>query len=110
MALTTGINEVTSGTRASKEFVFQGGGIGYMVTDAPNTTPDWDLQVELPDGTWVRVNANGKQVDSAKPYDTLVVPAGTYRLHCDSTVAGNFTPVSLFWCYVPQSMRDAALY
>ena len=104
MALTTSINEVTSGTRASKEFKFRGGAMGYMVTDAPNTTPDWDLQVELPDGTWVRVNANGK------PYDTLTVPAGTYRLHCDSTVAGNYTPVSLFWCYVPQSMRDAALY
>ena len=51
MALTTGINEVTSGTRASKEFDFRGGGIGYMVIDVPNTTPDWDLQLQMPDDT-----------------------------------------------------------
>ena len=110
MALVSGFQEVTSGERASEEFDFRGGGIGYAVTDAPNATPDWDLQIKLPDDTWARVHPNSKQIDSAKSYDTLVVPAGTYRLHCDNATASNYTPVSLFWCYVPQSMRDAALY
>lgn len=112
MALTTGMNEVTSGERASDTFRFEGGQIGYMVSGATSTgTPDWDLQILLPDGvTWHRVHANSKQVDSAKAYDTLTVPAGTYRLHCDTTTTTHFADVELFWCYVPQTMRDAALY
>ena len=110
MAISTGFREVTSGARASEEFIFEGGGIGYMVTDVPNTTPDWDLQVELPDGTWARVHGNSDQIDSAKPYDTLTVPAGNYRLHCDNATAANYTPVKLYYAYIPQTMRDAALY
>ena len=111
MALKMGFQEVTSGVRASETFVFQGGGIGYLVVGATSTgTPDWDLQIQLPDDSWERVHANSKQVDSAKQYDTLVVPAGTYRLHCDTTTTTHFADVELFWCYVPQTMRDAALY
>lgn len=110
MALVSGFQEVTSGDRESQEFDFAGGGIGYMVTGVPNTTPDWDLQVQLPGGEWGRVNANGDQVDSAKPYDHLVVPAGKYRLRCDNATAANYTPVKLYWCYIPQTMQDAALY
>ena len=110
MALTSGFQDVTSGERASLPFRFEGGGIGYLVTDAPNTTPDWDLQIQLPDDSWERVNANSKQIDSAKQYETLIVPAGTYRLHCDNATVGNYSGVSLFWSYVPQTMRDAAIF
>ena len=110
MALVTGFQEVTSGERESLAFDFQGGAIGYIVTDVPNTSPDWDLQVQLPGGDWERVHANGDQVDSAKPYDHLVVPAGRYRLRCDSSTAANYTPVKLFYAYIPQTMQDAALY
>ena len=110
MAVVSGLQEVTSGERASDTFFFEGGGIGYMVIDVPTTTPDWDLQIQLPDDTWHRVNANNKQIDQGKPYDSLTVPAGTYRLHCDSATASNYTPVSLFWMYVPQSMQDAAIF
>ena len=110
MALTTGINVVTSAERSSLEWDFQGGGIGYMVADTPGTTPNWDLQIQLPDDTWVRVHATGKQIDQGKPYDTLSVPAGRYRIYCDTTTPAQYTGVSLFWFYIPQSMRDAALY
>ena len=110
MALTTGIQEVTSAERSSLEWDFQGGQIGYMVNDTPGTTPNWDLQINLPGDTWQRVHANGKQIDQAKRYDTLSVPAGRYRLHCDTATPAQYTGVSLFWAYVPASMRDAALY
>ena len=71
MALVTGLQEVTSSERATQTFSFQGGGIGYMVTGAPNTAPYWDLEIQLPDDTWIRVHAASKQVDSAKPFDML---------------------------------------
>ena len=110
MAVKSGFQTITSGERASKEFVFQGGRIGYAVVDVPNATPDWDLEVKLPSDDWVRVHGNSNQIDSAKPYDTLIVPAGTYRLNCDTTTEAHHTPVKLYWAYVPGNLRDAALY
>ena len=111
MAVVTGFFEVTSGERASEEFYFGGGNCGYMVIDAPNATPDWDLQLKLPDDTWQTMNTSGNQIDSAKPYDnTSNMPAGTYRIHCDNATAANYTPVKLYWCYVPMGMADAALF
>ena len=112
MAFKTGFQEVTSGVRASETFAFQGGGIGYMVVGATSTgTPDWDLEILLPDGTtWQRVHANSGQIDSAKPYGTLTVPSGTYRLHCDTTTVAHYEDVQLFWAYVPRTMQDATLF
>ena len=112
MAVVTGMQEITSGELASEQFDFGGGRCGYMVLDVPNTTPEWDLEF-LPPGatTWQQINASSDHVDSAKAYDsTGNLPAGRYRLHCDNTVAGNYTPVKLFWCYVPATMADAALF
>ena len=112
MAVVTGMQEITSGERASEGFDFNGGRCGYMVIDVPNTTPDWDLEMLPPGATsWQKMNANSDQVDSAKAYDsTGSLPAGRYRLHCDTTVVANYSPVSLFWCYVPATMADAALF
>ena len=112
MAVVTGFFEVTSGERASAEFDFQGGRCGYMVLDVPNGTPDWDLELLPPGATsWQKMNASGNEIDNAKAYDsTGNLPAGKYRLHCDSTTAANYTPVKLFWCYVPATMQDAAIF
>ena len=111
MAVVTGFQDVTSGERASEEFDFGGGRCGYMVVDVPNTTPDWDLQMQLPDDTWQNIGVANNQVDSAKPYASIAnLPAARFRLHCDNATAGNYTPVSLYWCYVPIGMQDAALF
>ena len=112
MAVVVGFNDITSGERASVEFDFRGGRCGYLVTDTPNTTADWDLEILLPgQTTWKRLGSNADQIDNGKPYDSQDnLPAGRYRLHCDDTGASNYTPVSLFWCYVPQTMHDAALF
>ena len=111
MAVVTGFFEVTSGERASEEFDFGGGNCGYMMQGVTSTTPDWDLQLKLPDDTWQTMNTAGNQVDSAKPYDnTGNLPAGRYRLHCDNTTAAFHTNAKLYWCYVPVGMHDAALF
>ena len=111
MAVVTGFFEVTSGERASEEFDFGGGNCGYMVIDAPNVTPDWDLQMKLPNDTWLTMNTAGNQIDSAKPYDnTGNMPAARFRIHCDTNTASHYTPVKLYWCYVPVGMHDAALF
>ena len=111
MAINKAWNDVSSGVRASEEFYFEGGRIGYLVLDAASTdTPDWDLELQMPDDTWDRVHTNGDQIDSAKIYDTLIVPAGNYRLNCDISTATAFADVSLFWCYIPNTMQDAAIF
>ena len=110
MALQSGFQEITSGERASEEFDFRGGRIGFAVVDVPNATPDWDLQVRLPSGDWVRVHNASHQVDSVKPYESLYVPLGTYRVNCDTATEAHHTPVKIYWAYVPASMRDAALH
>ena len=112
MAIRPGWNNVTSGNRASHAFDFEGGRIGYLVLDAAAAnTPDWDLEMQMPDNSWVRVHANGDQIDSAKNYDTLIVPAGHFRLHCDiATPTSAFTGVKLYWCCIPQTMQDAAIF
>ena len=109
MAIVSGFQDITTGERESDEFDFRGGRIGYAVTDVPNATPNWDLQVKLPGDVWVRVHANAHEIDQGKPYDTLFVPAGTYRLRCDTTSTSHWQPVKLFWAYVPATLRDAAL-
>ena len=59
MAVVTGMQEITSGERASEEFDFKGGRCGYMVIDVPNTTPDWDLELLPPGATsWQKMNVN----------------------------------------------------
>ena len=112
MAINKSWNDVTSGERASDEFYFEGGRIGYLVLDAASAnTPDWDLQMQMPDDTWARMHANGDQIDSAKIYDNIIVPAGNFRLHCDiATPTTAFSGVSLFWCYIPSTMQDAAIF
>ena len=106
--LNTGPNEVTSGTRASQEFDFNGGRLGIMITDIASTAPDWDCQVKMPDATWSRVSS--QQIDSNNRFRSYTCPAGTYRMYCDTNTPGDFTPVKIYWYNVPMSMRDAALY
>ena len=112
MGFATGMQEITSGERASIEFDFKGGRCGYLVTDVPNNSPDWNLEM-LPLGatSWQQMNASGNEIDSAKAYDsTGNLPAGRYRLHCDDTTVANYSPVKLFWAYVPATMQDAAIF
>ena len=112
MAVLTGFNDVTSGERASKGFYFHGGRCGYMVTGVLNTVPNWNLEFLPPGATsWQQMNSSADQINSTKAYDSKgFLPSGKYRLHCDSTLETDFSPVKLFWCYIPGTMRDAALF
>ena len=111
MAVVTGFQDVTSGARASVVWDFKGGRCGYMVQDTPNTTADWDLQIQLPDGTWQDMGNASKQVDRGTPYANIGnLPSGKYRLHCDTAAEENWDDATLYWCYIPISMQDAALF
>ena len=108
--VTTGWNDVSSTLRDSHEFEFGGGQIVVVVTDIASATPNWDTQVEMPDGTWVRIHAGNGQVDQSNPFRSYNAPAGNYRIRCDQATNINFQNVKIYWSHRPNTMQDAALY
>ena len=90
-----GWKEATTGERESQEFMVRAGGVYVVITDIPNSTPDWDFQIQMPDGTWLK--ASGSQVDQSNPLRAYNCPPGPCRMRCDTSTTSHFSPVKIYW-------------